>query len=510
MLRAVIYARISNDRVGAGLGVKRQETDCRALAERLAAQWGATIVIVAVLCDNDVSAYSGRKRKDYQRLCQMIANGEADLVLTWHGDRLHRSTRELEDFIDISNASDVATHTVTAGDYDLTTSNGRFQARIAGAIARRESEHRSERVRAAAAQRALLGRYKGGIRPFGFEQDGMTLRGLQCPACAGLDGFTAEGDCAACGTRSALIPGSEAWWLAEATDGVLASSSLRAQVRRFKAAGVMTSKGNEFEPETLKEVLLRPRNAGINVYRGEEIGPAPWPAIVSEAKFRAVVSILTNPARRTTPGNQPKWLGTSIFRCGVEGCDRTVISTRTGGSKLPSYRCNCRKGHVVRNIKHVDKLVVAKVLDRLSRPDAMDLLMVTEEIDTAALHAEAMALRQRSDELAVEAARGKISVRALTVASKEIETQLAAVEAKIAASAVVDPLASIVGAEDVEARWESLDLDVQQAILRVLVDVIILPAPGGRGPDGSYFDPSKVTVSWKRGASALDGLALAA
>lgn len=183
VLRAVIYARISNDRVGAGLGVKRQEADCRALADRLAAQWGVTIVIVAVLSDNDVSAYSGRGRRDYQRLCNMIATGEADLVLAWHGDRLHRSVRELEDYIDLSNSRNVPTWTVTAGDYDLTTSNGRFQARLAGVIARRESEHRSERVRAAAAQRALAGKFSGGIRPFGFEADGKTVRSLLCPSC---------------------------------------------------------------------------------------------------------------------------------------------------------------------------------------------------------------------------------------------------------------------------------------------------------------------------------------
>jgi hypothetical protein len=34
-VRVAIYVRISSDRTGAGLGVARQEEDCRALCERL-------------------------------------------------------------------------------------------------------------------------------------------------------------------------------------------------------------------------------------------------------------------------------------------------------------------------------------------------------------------------------------------------------------------------------------------------------------------------------------------
>ena len=36
---------------------------------------------------------------------------------------------------------------VSGGDYDLTTPDGRFTARIVGAVARKESEDRSRRVR---------------------------------------------------------------------------------------------------------------------------------------------------------------------------------------------------------------------------------------------------------------------------------------------------------------------------------------------------------------------------
>jgi hypothetical protein len=65
MRRAAIYCRISDDREGAGLGVARQEADCRERAERLG--W----VVAGLYVDNDLSAYSGRVRPEYDA-CSMI------------------------------------------------------------------------------------------------------------------------------------------------------------------------------------------------------------------------------------------------------------------------------------------------------------------------------------------------------------------------------------------------------------------------------------------------------
>ncbi|MBW0009097.1 MAG: recombinase family protein, partial [Pseudonocardiales bacterium] len=91
--RAAIYCRISLDRAGAGLGVARQQEDCRELAERLG--WPVADVYV----DNDVSAYSGKPRPAWQQLLAHVESGTVDAVLCWHVDRLTRSPRELEDVI---------------------------------------------------------------------------------------------------------------------------------------------------------------------------------------------------------------------------------------------------------------------------------------------------------------------------------------------------------------------------------------------------------------------------
>lgn len=155
--RAAIYCRISrDDREGSGLGVKRQETDCRALAKRLG--W----TVAEVYTDNDVSAYSGKPRPAYKRMLGDLRAGNVNAVLAWHTDRLHRSPRELEEFIDVIEAGKAVVHTVQAGPLDLSTPSGRLVARNLGAAARYESEHKAERIRRKHLESAEQGRWSGG------------------------------------------------------------------------------------------------------------------------------------------------------------------------------------------------------------------------------------------------------------------------------------------------------------------------------------------------------------
>ena len=54
---------------GAGLGVERQRVDC----EKLAAALGWTVVDTYI--DNDISAYTGQRRPQYERLLNDIGVG---------------------------------------------------------------------------------------------------------------------------------------------------------------------------------------------------------------------------------------------------------------------------------------------------------------------------------------------------------------------------------------------------------------------------------------------------
>src|SRR4030081_3761184 len=127
-LRAAIYTRISHDRTGEGAGVERQLHACKMLAEFRG------LNVVAVFSDNDISAYSGKKRPGFEKLLAAIARGEIDVVICWHPDRLYRRMKDLHRIIDerASPRGGVSIASVTGGDVDLSTPAGRMVAQILG------------------------------------------------------------------------------------------------------------------------------------------------------------------------------------------------------------------------------------------------------------------------------------------------------------------------------------------------------------------------------------------
>jgi hypothetical protein len=259
---------------------------------------------------------------------------------------------------------------------------------------------------------------------------------------------------------------------------------------------VRTSAGGAWRQAAVRDVLLRPRNAGLVAHRGEVVGPATWPAVLDEDTWRAVVGVLTDPARRTSPGSQPRWLLSGMARCGV--CGEAVQAT--SAARRPTYTCRSG-GHVVRNARHVDAHVAAVVVERLSRPDARELLL-PKPTDTTSLHLQADGLRQRLKGLADAYADGAIDAAQLRSGSDRLRGRLAEVDARIAAASRGSVLAGVVDAPDPAAVWARLDLDRRRAVVEVLVDVVILPARKGRRPGWRagepYFDPRTVAVTPKR------------
>jgi DNA invertase Pin-like site-specific DNA recombinase len=465
--KAAIYVRISEDREsrgGAGLGVKRQEDDCRALASRLG--WA---VVEPIYEDNDVSAYSGKPRPSYRRLLADLRTGVADAVLCWHTDRLHRSPVELEEYIEVCQPREIPTQTVKAGPLDLATPSGRLMARQLGAYARFESEHHSDRAKRARLQAATDGRWIGGLRPFGYGADGMTL-------------IEAEADAIR-------------WMAAE----VLAGNSLRSIARKLNAEGTFTSQGRPWTPRAVALLLQRPRNAGLSQHRGEPIGPAKWPAILDSDTWRGVVAVLGDPTRNTTTSRARKWLLSGLALCGV--CGEPVRSTVSawGTRRAPAYVCPA--GHVRRNAVELDDYVEATVVERLSRPDAAELLAPDHTGDLAALHAQDAGLRARLDELGRMFGDGMIDALQLASGTASIRTQREAVTEALAASSRGSVLQGVADAPDVAEVWEGLDLSRRRAIVDVLLEVTILRTKrgGARRKGETTFDPASVGIEWKRG-----------
>jgi site-specific DNA recombinase len=465
--RVAIYTRISQDREGAGLGVERQEADCRALAEQLG--W----TIVAVHADNDLSAYSGKPRPGYEALLADLRAGTADAVICWHTDRLHRRPVELEDYIAVCEPRGVPTMTVKAGPIDLATPAGRMVARQLGAVGRYEVEHMVERQQRARLQAATAGKWGGGRRPYGYAPDGVT------------------------------VDQGEADLLRWAAGQVLAGRALNAIVADLNARGAGTSTGRPWRPTELRRVLVRPRNAGLAVHRGQVVGPAGWPPILDEDTWRGVCAVLEDPGRRTNTTVARRWLLSGLAVCGV--CGDPVRSFSASGHRRkakPVYTCRTGK-HVVRDAAACDQLVEAVILERLGRPDARELLTPAEgKADTAALHLRDSALAERLVELGRLYGDGTIDAPQLQAATASIRAQREQITAELAAASRGSVLAGVADAPDPARVWRGLDLSRKRAVIDVLATVTILPARRGRRPGWrtgeSYFDPQTVRIEPKR------------
>lgn len=458
---AAKYRRISQDREGQELGVQRQEEDLDALAERRG------LVYVADFVDNDLGA-SSRSRKprpEYRRMLEAARAGEFEVIAAYTTGRLTRRPREFEDLIDLATEHGTEFAYIRSPEFDLTTAQGRRIARTLAAQDAGEAEEMGERVARAAQQRAERGLNHGGRRCYGYTKDGLH------------------------------IEPTEAAEVARMAEQLLAGVPLGAITRNLNDRGVTTVRGNKWSPGTARDLLRRPRLAGLSEHRGQVVGKGQWPAILTEEIHAALVTLLNDPSRRTTTGNRAAYLLSGIAKCGKCGGSITSAGVkRDQTSETYRYIYKCRAGACVgRRRDWVDDFVTAVVLERLSRDDARDLLVDDDRPDVPALREEALALRVRLDDLAAAFADGTIDRGQLRTGSERIHGRLGEIDAAISHSSRTPVLAELVDADDVRAAWDRMSLERQRAVIQTLMSVVLYPGGGGRRD----FDPTKVEITWK-------------
>ena len=112
--RAGIYCRLSLAAMGDTTHVDEQEQVCRRLLPP-----AATVAYQHVYKDNSRSAWRrDRRRPGWEALVEAIRGGELDMVAIYHGDRLVRQPRDLEDLIDVGSERGITIVSPT-GTYNL-------------------------------------------------------------------------------------------------------------------------------------------------------------------------------------------------------------------------------------------------------------------------------------------------------------------------------------------------------------------------------------------------------
>lgn len=456
-MRAIVYARISNDRTGAGLGVDRQREDC----EKLAADLG--LDIVDTYTDNDVSAYSGKPRPGYLAMLEALREGRANVVLAWHADRLHRSPAELEEFIDICSRHSVTVRTVQAGEVDLSTPAGQMTARIIGAVARHEIDHARARMLKARAQAAELGRAHGRV-PYGYRNE--------------FDRF---------GNVTGRSPDpNEAPHVREAVERVLAGESMYSVRMDWAKRGILTRAGKPWTAASFREMVMRPTYAGIRTHKGVKT-PGAWEPIITTEQHERIVALLDDPSRVAHRGIEPKYLLSGIAKCGVCGelMWRLKGNTKPGQDSKGSYACT-KNRCTSRNIERVDALIEETIIRWCEGISSIDDL---SDPESAAALAEARELRSRLDESTDLVAEGELSPRALAKLEAKLLPRIRQLERQ-AERAPSPHVLELVG-ENARRHWQRMDVSTRRDVVRALMTVTIMPTKRRR-----TFEPADIRVDW--------------
>lgn len=460
---AAIYARISSDQDGTTLGVQRQLQDCRKLAADLGWPVGDAYV------DNDLSAYTGKRRPEYERMLTDLADGTRDAVLIYHVDRLTRRPIELEQFLDVLAAAKVRhVRFVAGGDLDVGSGDGLMVLRMLLAVAANESSTKSRRVKRKMLQNAEAGLPHGGHhRPFGYDTDKITVRQDEAQVIRAL------------------------------AERFLAGESLRSLATWLDEQGVATVSGKPWRTTTLRAMLASGRIAGLRDHQGQVISQASWEPIITE-QVRA--RILSRMAEQKTSGRRSprRYLLSGLLRC--HKCDHTLYSAAR--EQVRRYVCSSGPDHggcggtfVVAG--PVEDLLAQAVLFRLDTPELADALAGRAAVDerTAALSQALTEDQEQLAELTALYAAKSITAREWMEARNPIQARIERTEQTIARATRSDALTGLVGnGEQLRASWADLNLTRQAAIVRAVLDHAVIGA-GTRGAQS--FDPARVRPLWR-------------
>ena len=463
MIRAAIYARISEDRSGAGLGVNRQLDDCR----RLIGDRGWSVVGEYV--DNDTSAWRGKVRPQYDAMLDDLADGRLDAIVVYHQDRLTRTPAEFEEFLAACEKARMRRFTTVVGPGDLGQADGVMVARITAAVAANASDSASRRIRRKNDERAAKGLpHNAGERPYGYELDGVTVRP------------------------------EEAAVIRDLAARALAGEPLTSLTLWLQAQGIKTSTGlNDWRTPTLRNLLIGPRIAGLRLHRGEVVGRGIWPAIISEDDHRAIVSKLTDPARLTNRSPR-RYALSGILRCKL--CGAKMVSNSSHGRRR--YACKkgpdfggCGKVYIAAD--SLDRFIADVVLHRLDSPELAAALEGRHDDDTQRRELRELIRSDTAqlDELGQAHANKLITLREWLSVSKTIRARLEANQKRFDRLTRADALASLVGQGEVLAgQWAELNLARQAAIIRELIDHIVIH-PAAR--PANRIDINRIDPVWR-------------
>lgn len=479
------YARLSRNISGELEKVEDQHADNAGVIERLGGVLGET------LTDDDLSAWKPTvQRPDWERLLARLASGQSDGAVVWHVDRLMRLPRDLERLLEFSDRGQVlgSAH----GQWDLSDPNDRFILRVEVAHSCRSSDDASRRIRRRFKTLRSNGVPHAGARSFGFAGKARSAR--------------RKGEAKRERAERVQVPAElvarERVAIAEGTQAALAGVAFATIAQEWNEAGLRTAGGGLWTAVQVRQVLTRPRNAGLVEHAGQIVGRMPGEPIVDPATFERLRALVAG-RRRGRPAGE-RYTGSGVLRCGLCGhrvTGRPHSGTYRDGTPRRQYHCNkggggC--GKVAADMRAVDGELREFVTRRLSDPRhaaavAAARAQVADRL--TALNAEIADCETIAEALADRLGRREITLAAFDKANEPLTADLARLRAErdtLNGDGPAGPI-QVQDAATVRAQWDDADPPERRTMLISALGphrLILDPAPHGR----RTFDPARIRI----------------
>jgi DNA invertase Pin-like site-specific DNA recombinase len=332
--RAAIYARISK----ADSEVDKVENQVNEL-KKMAKTLGYTVV--GVYEDDDISAYKGAStRPGWASLILGIEKKQFDVIMATEMSRFTRgSITESDYFTATCIKAGAVIHTRSGGIIDPNSAGALAMVQIMDVVSGLEVALKVERQKARNRADLELGKPTKGLRPFGWEKDRMTIN-------------KSEAKHIRKAYSDILEKGESVWKIAQKWNALGIKTDPMVRPRKSRVDGTVRKPSGIWTSTTVRQLLLRARNAGILTSHGAELPKSQIQPIVTREQWEALsAAIKGTPSPK---GPKPQYLLGGILECicGERMMASKSNSGRTG--KKHSYKIyRCRLYGFDKSSKHV-------------------------------------------------------------------------------------------------------------------------------------------------------------
>ena len=393
------------------------------------------------------------ERIEFKRLITLVKGRQVEKVIITRFDRLSRSLPTLRKTVDMFQESGVALVALDNA-VDMSTSDGKFQVQLMGALAEMESDRLSERIKHGHAY--FRKQKKASHPPFGYITQDFKHVVDRTPFVCLLE------------TQAELSKFDLSRWLIET---YVSLQSLSGTCRRFNEVYGFTA---FYSGSALSRWLKSPVLRGHLVYRPKSPNPEIYhnehEPILTEAEFQDIKQIMEFNFKIGGYGHsRGRYALTGLVRCDCcgKGC---VIANGLGGvykyfvcARSRTKACECKKG--VR-MEILEKAVIDALVERAEEiADLANTHTPTKEsTELAELRSQLAVLENMGENPAIVDARAslKSQIEALTH-RRESHTQV---------DTGLQELLTVVASRS--DFWESLPTDQKRRFLRALVEAVVI------------------------------------